>query len=384
MSDSSRPKILVTGGTGFIGTAVVRALHEAGFSARILTRHTSKGTALHLRYGAEVVEGNIYEPSEVARACEGAQGVIHLVGIIHQTFGDPFEKVHIEATRSVLAGVHMAGIRRYVHMSALGTRADAGSQYHRSKWEAEKLVRGSGLDWTIVRPSLVFGPGDQFVNLFAKLLGFPLNALNAYTFPLLGGGQSQFQPISVEDVALAFVRSLNHESSIGQTYELCGTERLSLADILRDIAETTGQKVVVERTPLLTPLRHLLWLGCGLLPIVAVPCSVILGAPQMVTVLLVLIWLGLLSKAIHWRDLLLFPLAWPLAFAVAALLQNIWIGGQPLLTVDQLVMLKEGNVGDFQKAQDAFHLPLTPFREGIARYLGIPDSLPYRRPAPTT
>jgi NADH dehydrogenase len=318
----------------------------------------------------EIVEGDLYEKEEVARACAGVQAVIHLVGIIYATFADPFEKVHVAGTRAVIEGTKLAGVRRYVQMSALGTREGSRSQYHRTKWAAEEIVRASGLDWTILRPSLIFGPGDGFVTFLAKFLTFPFNFLNGYTFPRLGGGDSLFQPIAVENVAQAFVRSLAQSQSIGRTYDLCGEERLTLTEILVEIVGATGQQSQVEGFPLLTLARHGLWFGCLGVPLVLLPLAIVLHLGIPVVFVLAALWLGLVALAVRWTNMILFVLPWPLAFLLAVLVQNVWIFGNPLLTVDQLIMLQDGNVGDPGPAQRSFGLELLAFRTGIRRYLG--------------
>ncbi len=361
--------ILVTGGTGFVGESVVRELCGSGYSVRVMTRNVSRTQKLAQIEGVEIVEGDIYQPEDVALACREAQAVIHLVGILHQSFANPFEKVHVEATRSVIEGVKKAGVNRYIHMSALGTRMNARSQYHRTKWAGEEIVRTSGLEWTIFRPSLIFGPGDGFVNFLTKFLTYPLNVLSLYTFPRLGGGKSLFQPIAVENVAQAFVRALSHEDSIGRTYDLCGEEQLSLTEILQKIIETTGQRSEVENFPFRTIVRQGVWALSLCLPLIMVVTIYLsLGLP--IELIFGLIWLGMVIIALRWKSIILFTLPWPMAFLLAALVQNVWIFGAPLLTVDNLIMLQDGNTGDHKIAQRAFELRLKSFQTGIQSYIG--------------
>ena len=172
------------------------------------------------------------------------EAVIHLVGIISEVGESTFENVHQRGTRNILAAAQQAGVRRFVHMSALGTRPNAASRYHQTKWAAEELVRHSGLDFTIFRPSLIYGPQDQFINLFARIIRL------SPVVPLLGSPRARFQPVSVEAVAAAFVRSLGEPKSSGQTYDLCGPEALTLSEIVDQILAVLQRKRLKLQVPL--------------------------------------------------------------------------------------------------------------------------------------
>ena len=191
-------------------------------------------------------------------------------------------------------------------MSALGTRPGAVSRYHRSKWAAEEIVRASRLDYTIFRPAIIYGPGDGFVNLFAGI------ARRSPVLPVMGSGQSRFQPIAVEDVAGCFVRALSEARSVGETCDLCGTEVFTLNEILDAILEVTGRKRLKLHVPL---------------------------------------WLARIQAA-------LVEFVFPVLLRKAAPLNR-----------DQLVMLQEDNIGDSQAAIELFGLKPVLFREGIERYL---------------
>lgn len=208
---SELPLIAVTGATGFVGREVVKQARAAGFPVRVIVREPKTSAP-----GCEVFHGNvIYEPS-LAGAFDGVKCVIHLVGIIHARRENTFERVHTEATRHVLDAAKKAGVKRYLHMSALGTRADGRSRYHQTKWAAEELVRRSGLAWTIFRPSLIYGPGDISINVLSKVVR------RAPFVPVLGNGHSKIQPVSVENVAKCFVAAIRNDESVGKTYDLCG------------------------------------------------------------------------------------------------------------------------------------------------------------------
>lgn len=167
----------------------------------------------------------------------GCDAVINLVGIIREFPAREitFEKLHVEATAHVIAAASEWGISRYLHMSALGTRQNAVSDYHRSKWRAEELVRRSALQWTIFRPSLIFGPHDAFINMLADQMR------RAPVMPVIGSGEYRLQPIHGNDVARCFALALGMPATIGQTYELCGTDRVSYNTLLDMIATALGR-----------------------------------------------------------------------------------------------------------------------------------------------
>ena len=176
--------------------------------------------------GIKVHRGDILDSTSLPSALEGMAAVVHLVGIISEVGKSNFENIHIRGTQNIVTAARRAGIKRFVHMSALGTRPGAVSRYHQSKRAAEQIVRQSGLDFTIFRPSLIFGPRDTFVNLFANFIAL------SPVVPLPGNPKARFQPVPVETVAQAFVRSLSEPKSIGQTYDLCGPEALTLSDMV--------------------------------------------------------------------------------------------------------------------------------------------------------
>ncbi len=156
--------------------------------------------------------------------------LIHLVGIIRERSGASFEAVHVRGTNNVIEAAAASGVRRIVHMSAAGTRPGAASRYHQSKWRAEESVRASGLEWTILRPSLIFGKGDGFTTMLIDLVR------KAPVVPVIGSGRNLFQPIAVEDVSAAFAACVEDAAMAGNTFELGGPERLSFETILRVIA----------------------------------------------------------------------------------------------------------------------------------------------------
>ena len=233
-------KVAVTGGTGFVGTAVVSELLQAGHEVSILSRKVPE----RLPEGIRHVVGSIVTGDGLDALLEGTDAVIHLVGIIREAGANTFEAVHHQGTVNVLLAASRADVRRYLHMSAMGTSEGAVSKYHRSKWAGEVAVRASGLDWTIFRPSTIFGPEDIFVNMLAGMMRkFPL-------MPVIGGGNNTMQPVYVKDVALAFRTALESDIHIGKTYELGGPDVLNLKQILA----TTSQVLNLKRLFISIPL----------------------------------------------------------------------------------------------------------------------------------
>ena len=219
---------MVTGATGFVGRNVVRELLARGLRPICVVRSPVNLLAQHPNVDEGklgVVTVSVSEPSRLYEAAEQSQAAIHLVGIIleRRLNGQTFARVHTEGTRDVVEVVTRAGIRRYVHMSALGTRPNAATPYHRTKWEAEECVRRSVLDWTILRPSVIHGPEGAFMRLMRRLVcGFVPPVI-----PRFGRGQARIQPVSVKDVAFCFVESLFRAGSIRREIPLGGPKAYS-------------------------------------------------------------------------------------------------------------------------------------------------------------
>jgi len=226
-------KVFIAGGTGFVGNLLTEELRSRGH-ALVLLSHNRRSTT---ETGVSYVTGDVALPAGYAAALQGCDAVINLVGIIREfpSKGITFERLHVEATAGMVQAAQQAGVQRYLQMSALGTRSDAVSQYHRTKWRAEEIVRSSGLAWTIFRPSLIFGPKDAFVNMLAA------NLRLAPIMPTFGDGNYRLQPIHGRDVARCFADALERPETVGQTYELCGQDRLTYRELLDTIAEAIGK-----------------------------------------------------------------------------------------------------------------------------------------------
>ena len=236
-------KIFVSGGTGFVGGHVCRALREEGHELRLLVHHRRDTAENSIEY----VAGDVTRQESFLAAMSGCDAVINLVGIIREvpSKGITFERLHVQATVNMLAAARKNGVSRYLQMSALGTRFDAVSNYHRTKWQAEESVRSSGLEWTIFRPSLIFGSQDAFVNMLA------LQLRHTPVMPVIGAGSYRLQPIHADDVARCFGLALRMPETVGQTYELCGNDRLTYNELLDTIAAAIGKAPPLKpRAPL--------------------------------------------------------------------------------------------------------------------------------------
>jgi len=227
-------KVFVTGGSGFVGREIIRQLIAENHSVRALVRAAD---ALEAVSGIEISVGDTTKPETLRDQLSGCDAVIHLVGIIREFPGRgvTFKKLHVESTNNILQAAEEQGIKRYLQMSANGTRENAVTDYHKTKWEAEELVRQSKLDWTIFCPSLIYGSDDQFINMLAQLIKkLPL-------VPVMGNGQYQLQPVSVMDVATGFVTALDKPETFAKTYPCCGSEAFSYDQLLDLIAQALGQ-----------------------------------------------------------------------------------------------------------------------------------------------
>lgn len=319
--------IVVTGGTGFVGREICRRLAAEGLVVRALARTPPRQP---LPAGVEFFPGDVTHPDSLRLAFRGAKAVIHTVGIIREQGSQTFVRIHTRGTAHVVAAAEAAGVPRYLHVSALGTRPEAASRYHRTKWAGEEIVRSSGLAYTIFRPSLIYGKGDAFTNQLASLMRPPLSWLSGGFVPIPGGEDVTLQPVAVSEVAEAIVRSLGQTAAVGQTFDLCG-KVTSMRDLALTIAQTMG--------------RFPTW--------VEQPPDVILGMS---------LWLWLkASKPV------LFPVPLKLCRIAAAALERVL--PYPPLTTDQVTMLEEGQCGNAAAAENllGFHPAL--LREGLAGYL---------------
>ncbi len=234
-------QILVLGGSGFVGRYIVNLLVERNCRVTVPARRRARAMHLVPLPTCEVVEASIHDDATLDRLVAGQHAVINLVGILQGSEAE-FMRAHADLARRVVVACEKNKVRRLLHMSALGADPAGPSMYQRSKGAGEQHVRGSSLAWTIFQPSVVFGPEDRFLNLFATLARF------APVLPV-GGADVRFQPVWVEDVARAFVNALDNDATVGRSYELAGPTVYTLRELVRFAAAASGHPRPVLALP---------------------------------------------------------------------------------------------------------------------------------------
>jgi uncharacterized protein YbjT (DUF2867 family) len=238
--------VTVFGGTGFVGTYVVRALAQAGWRIRVAARRPKLGYRL-LPNGdvgqIQLAAADIGVREQVDAALTGASACINLVGILAPSAGGSFQKVHVEGSRTVAEAAAAQGVRRFVQMSALGADPRSPSVYARTKAEAEAAVRRALPAAVVLRPSIVFGPEDDFFNRFAAM------ATWSPALPLIGGGRTRFQPVYVGDVAQAAANALERAAAAGQTFELGGPGVYSFKELMQMVLYETNRRRLLVPLP---------------------------------------------------------------------------------------------------------------------------------------
>jgi len=241
-------KVFVTGSTGFVGNHVLNELLDKGHQVRALVR---PGSEYKLKRPDEMesTSGTVEEPADLIQGMEGCDAIIHLVGIIRAfpSRGITFEKLHTEAAANVVAAAKETGVSRLLHMSALGAREDGPTPYLSTKYAAEELVRESGLDFTIIRPSLIFGRGGEAIKMFSDMVA-------KIVVPIIGDGKYRFQPVSASTVAQGFEKALGLEDAHRKTLDVGGPDNVTFDEIMDTLARVKGKTIVKIHLPVF-PLR---------------------------------------------------------------------------------------------------------------------------------
>lgn len=257
--------VCILGGTGFLGTRLAARLLKDNHRVTVLSRDRELHKHLLVLPGLVLENCDVYDEAQLSERLRGKDVVVNLIGILNERWfgGAGFRRAHTELTRTLLLAARSANVGRLLQVSALGAAVDAPSHYLRSKGEAEKSIRelGGTLDWTIFQPSVMFGPGDTFLNRFARLLGSAPGVLP------LARPNARFQPVFVDDVVDAMLRSLRGGTSSRQTYQLGGPQIYTLREVVRLVAKVTGQRCWILGLPN----------GLGLLQ--AVVCDFVPGRP---------------------------------------------------------------------------------------------------------
>jgi len=288
--------VTIIGGTGFVGRYVVKQLAAAGYTLRVISRHPNM--ALHLKTSGSVgqivlMEGNLGDPQSLNGKIEGSYAVINLVGIMFESGKQTFAALHTHGVEKLAQMARAAGVKRFIHVSALGVDKASGSHYARSKMLGEKAVLDAFPQATILRPSVIFGPEDNFLNLFACMASL------SPALPLINSGQTRFQPVYVGDVAKAVEVCLNRPDTMGQLYELGGPEVLTFRDIVKHVMQIIGKQRLLVSLP--TPIASAIGFCCET-PVLSIP------------------------------------------FDLFSLLAALPVPNQPLLTRDQVKLLKYDNI----------------------------------------
>lgn len=244
--------ILVTGGTGFVGSHLVRRLAQENIQTRCLIRETSRVERLK-RHGVEFVYGDVTDKESLKRAAEGVEAVIHLVGIIAEKKGATFEIIHTQGTKNLVEACKEAGVKRFIYISALGARENARSRYHITKWDAERAVIESGMEYVIFRPSIMIGEWGAFITMLSKVVR------QSPVVPVIDG-ESRVQPIYVENTVDCLVQALKDPKTTNRIFEIAGPEQITYRELFLALMDVLGIKKPAVEIPiwLMFPVAYIL------------------------------------------------------------------------------------------------------------------------------
>lgn len=252
--------VVVTGAAGLVGAHLCRQLVNAGWKVRGIVRDTAKAAVRIGDLRLEIREADIRNGGAMRSALAGAGALVHLAAIAIEKSGESYEATNTDATRVILDAARSSGVRRIVYMSQNGASSSSRYRFLRSKGVAEDMVVSSGLQWTVLKPSVIFGPEDEFVNVLARLV-----RLSPLVFPLPGGGVARFQPIAVDDVARAVVKCLDDGATVRETYTIGGSTPLTLKEMTERILVAMNTTRTLVKMPV-SALRPIIAVAEKVLP----------------------------------------------------------------------------------------------------------------------
>jgi len=254
--------ILITGASGYVGSHIARKFVQAGEQVRGLVYNPERLKKEGRLEGLPIewAAGDVTRPESLTQAMQGIGAVIHTVAIAIERGSRTYEAVNYTGTVNVVEAARAAGVKRFIYLSQLGASADLPYRFMASKGKAQEYVARSGLDWTSLRPAVIWGPEDEFANTFARLV-----PLTPVIFPIVGDENAKFQSVWVDDVAAAVVKILADDSTVGQSYELAGPEVMTLEEIERRTLQAIGARRIFIPFPM-PLLRTVVWLMEKLLP----------------------------------------------------------------------------------------------------------------------
>lgn len=246
-------KVFLAGGTGFVGKNLLQDLLIAGHNVGLLVRKGSEGKVTQ-KDGITFIYGDITDAASLEGRLIGFDAVINLVGIIREFHKRriTFERLHFEGTKNLVDAAKSQGVSRFIQMSALGSRPDANSLYHKTKFSAERYLIKSGLTYTIFKPSIIFGPEDKFINYFAGMIK------SSPFMPVIGNGKGKLQPVYVKDITQGFVKALAMQETFNKSYEAGGPKRYTFTELIDLITRTIGKKVIKIHIPVFV----MRWMAC--------------------------------------------------------------------------------------------------------------------------
>lgn len=254
--DGRGRRVVVTGASGFVGSHTCRALAANGWRVLALVRNAAKAAERLAHLQVEIRVGDLLDPAYVRSSIDGASAVVHLAAVAIERGGDTYKSVNVGTTRAIIDAALAARVARVVYMSQNGADSASPLPFLRSKGVAQDLVTESTLEWTVLRPSVIFGPEDEFVNVIARLI-----RLTPFILPLPSRGRARFQPIAVDDIATVITRALADDATIGHLYPLGGPAELTLRQIAERIlvAMNTNRAILGVPTAALRPFVAALW-----------------------------------------------------------------------------------------------------------------------------